>query len=64
MKNVDAPDFGEAQILAEILACEWANIRLQLKKLPNKLYTQFMSSRLGVQTFDSDVMARDVTPLT
>ena len=38
MKNVSPPDYGEAQILAEILACGWENWNLAGRIIDQTIY--------------------------
>ena len=38
MKNVSLPDYGEAQILAEILACGWENWNLAGRIIDQTIY--------------------------
>ncbi len=38
MKNVSLPDYGEAQILAEILACGWENLDQSGKYIDQTIY--------------------------
>jgi hypothetical protein len=45
LKNASFPDFGEAQILAEILACGWENLERSRRYIDQTIYAiRFISS--------------------